>query len=90
VSKSTISAHLAKLREAQLLTVQYDGRRRYYRLATPDVARLIERLARVAHPLPPRSLREGTAHRRCCGRDLISKLRRRDQAAVFVMVASKG
>lgn len=59
VSGSTISGHLAKLREAKLLTVEHDGRHRYYRLASTDVARALEELARIARPLPPKSLREG-------------------------------
>jgi DNA-binding transcriptional ArsR family regulator len=60
VSPSTISEHLAKLLDAKLLTVERDGRRRYYRLATPEVARALEWLARIAQPLPVRSLREST------------------------------
>jgi DNA-binding transcriptional ArsR family regulator len=60
VSPSTISEHLAKLLSAKLLTVERDGRRRYYRLATPEVARALEWLARIAQPLPVRSLREST------------------------------
>ncbi|NJP94548.1 helix-turn-helix transcriptional regulator [Nonomuraea sp. FMUSA5-5] len=56
VSLSTISGHLARLREAKLLTVEHDGRRRYYRLASTDVARALEELARIARPLPVRSL----------------------------------
>ncbi|RJQ81067.1 transcriptional regulator [Pseudonocardiaceae bacterium YIM PH 21723] len=59
VSVSTISEHLARLREAKLLTVEHDGRYRHYRLASPDVARALEELARIARPLPVRSLREG-------------------------------
>lgn len=57
VSASTVSAHLAKLREAKLLTVEHDGRHRYFRLASTDVARALEELARIARPLPVRSLR---------------------------------
>ncbi|AIA07771.1 transcriptional regulator [Streptomyces noursei] len=60
VSNSTISAHLARLREARLLTVEHDGRHRYYRLATPDVARALEQLALIARPLPVRSLNADT------------------------------
>lgn len=60
VSNSTISGHLAKLIDAKLLTVERDGRHRYYRLATPDVARALEELARIARPLPIRSLRQGS------------------------------
>ncbi|MFJ9412087.1 ArsR/SmtB family transcription factor [Streptomyces sp. NPDC101393] len=48
VSNSTISGHLAKLREARLLTVELDGRHRYYRIATTDVARALEQLALIA------------------------------------------
>ncbi|MEV4014345.1 helix-turn-helix transcriptional regulator [Nonomuraea angiospora] len=58
VSMSTISGHLTKLREAKLLTVEHDGRHRYYRLASTDVARALEELARIARPLPVTSLRE--------------------------------
>ncbi|MFC5833612.1 ArsR/SmtB family transcription factor [Nonomuraea insulae] len=58
VSMSTISGHLARLREAKLLTVEHDGRHRYYRLASRDVGRALEELARIARPLPVRSLRE--------------------------------
>ncbi|MDR8414909.1 ArsR family transcriptional regulator [Nonomuraea sp. 3-1Str] len=59
VSMSTISGHLTRLREAKLLTVEHDGRHRFYRLASTDVARALEELARIARPLPVRSLREG-------------------------------
>lgn len=58
VSNSTISGHLARLLDARLLTVELDGRHRYYRLATTDVARALEQLALIARPLPVRSLRE--------------------------------
>ncbi|GAA2268355.1 metalloregulator ArsR/SmtB family transcription factor [Nonomuraea roseoviolacea subsp. roseoviolacea] len=58
VSVSTISGHLARLREAKLLTVEHDGRHRYYRLASTDVARALEELARIARPLPVTSLRD--------------------------------
>ncbi|MFI7422539.1 ArsR/SmtB family transcription factor [Nonomuraea sp. NPDC049684] len=58
VSPSTISGHLARLREAKLLTVEHDGRHRYYRLASTDVARVLEELARIARPLPVRSLND--------------------------------
>jgi DNA-binding transcriptional ArsR family regulator len=60
VAASTASAHLSKLLDAQLLAVEAHGRHRYYRLAGPDVARLIEGIARVAPAAPIRSLREGT------------------------------
>lgn len=60
VSNSTISGHLAKLLDARLLTVELDGRHRFYRLATTDVARALEQLALIARPLPVRSLNADT------------------------------
>ncbi|GGU93611.1 transcriptional regulator [Streptomyces albospinus] len=63
VGNSTISGHLAKLRDARLLTVELDGRHRYYRLATTDVARALEQLALIARPLPVRSLNADTRAR---------------------------
>jgi DNA-binding transcriptional ArsR family regulator len=63
VGNSTISAHLARLREAKLLTVERDGRHHYYRLASMDVAVALEHLAGIARPLPVRSLREDTRAR---------------------------
>ena len=63
VGNSTISAHLARLREAKLITVERDGRHHYYRLASMDVAVTLEHLAGIARPLPVRSLREDTRAR---------------------------
>ena len=48
VTKQTISAHLAKLVAAGLVTVERQGRHRYFRLADRDVAHLIESLMGVA------------------------------------------
>ncbi|MDF2260863.1 metalloregulator ArsR/SmtB family transcription factor [Streptantibioticus ferralitis] len=60
VSPSTASAHLARLLEAGLVTVETHGRHRYYRLSGPEVSDVLEALARVAPPKAVRSLREGT------------------------------
>jgi DNA-binding transcriptional ArsR family regulator len=60
VSRSTASSHLGKLTDAGMLTVQTHGRHRYYRLAGPEIADLLERLGRLAPSQPVRSLREGT------------------------------
>jgi len=57
VTNSTVSGHLARLLDAKLLTVEHDGRQRHYRLASSDVARALEELARIAQPMPPNSLR---------------------------------
>jgi DNA-binding transcriptional ArsR family regulator len=48
VTKQTVSTHLAKLVDAQLLAVQSQGRHRYFRLADHDVAQLLESLMGVA------------------------------------------
>lgn len=48
VSKATISVHLAKLVEANLVAVAPQGRHRYFRLANRDVAQLLESLMGVA------------------------------------------
>jgi DNA-binding transcriptional ArsR family regulator len=60
VAASTASGHLARLVDAGLLEALPQGRHRYYRLAGPHVADLLEVLARVAPPAPVRSLRQGT------------------------------
>jgi DNA-binding transcriptional ArsR family regulator len=48
VSPQCASNHLAKLLEGGLLSVESEGRHRYYRLATPQVAAAIEALACLA------------------------------------------
>jgi DNA-binding transcriptional ArsR family regulator len=60
VAASTASVHLAKLVDGGLLTVERHGRHRYFRVAGPDVADLIEALARLSPAAPVRSLRQGT------------------------------
>ncbi|MEJ2860774.1 ArsR/SmtB family transcription factor [Actinomycetospora flava] len=71
VAPSTASGHLGRLTERGLTEVVATGRYRYYRLAGPEVARLVEVVGRIAPARPVRSLREGTrAHamrmaRRC-------------------------
>src|SRR2546423_111342 len=60
VAASTASAHLGKLLDGGLLAVERHGRHRYYRVAGPQVAELIEALARLAPASPVRSLRQGT------------------------------
>jgi DNA-binding transcriptional ArsR family regulator len=60
VAASTASAHLAKLVDGGLLTVQQHGRHRYFALSGPQVGALIETLAGLAPPAHVRSLRQGT------------------------------
>ena len=49
VTKSTASAHLARLVDSQLVAVESQGRHRYFRLADDDVAQLLESLFGVAY-----------------------------------------
>jgi len=60
VAPSTASAHLSKLVVGGMLEVERHGRHRYFRVAGPGVAELIEALARLSPPSSVRSLREGT------------------------------
>jgi DNA-binding transcriptional ArsR family regulator len=60
IAASTCSSHLSRLVAAGMLVVEPHGRHRYYRLAGPHVASLLEAIARLAPPMPVRSLRDGT------------------------------
>jgi DNA-binding transcriptional ArsR family regulator len=59
ITKQTASAHLAKLTDARLVEVESQGRHRYFRLADPDVAQLIESLMGVAFRAGAVRLRSG-------------------------------
>jgi DNA-binding transcriptional ArsR family regulator len=48
VTRQTISSHLAKLQDAGLLSVEAQGRHRYFRIADAEVAQLLESLMGVA------------------------------------------
>ena len=56
VTAQTASSHLAQLTEAGLLCVEKQGRHRYHRLATAEVARLIEGLMQVTAQWAPVSI----------------------------------
>ncbi|KZD26058.1 ArsR/SmtB family transcription factor [Bacillus cereus] len=58
VSHPTISSHLSKLVEGNLLTVEQHGRHRYYRLANQEVAEVIEKLGTIAPIAQVRSLNQ--------------------------------
>ncbi len=60
VSPSTISNHLTVLLNHGLVTVDQQGRHRYYRLATHEVEGVLEALARLAPRTPITSLRAHT------------------------------
>ncbi|HUB95033.1 MAG TPA: helix-turn-helix transcriptional regulator [Stellaceae bacterium] len=54
VSPQTTSGHLAKLSAAGLLSLTKQGRHAYYRLATPQVGRMLEGIMAVAVDAPSR------------------------------------
>src|SRR5689334_15498083 len=50
VTPQTASEHLAKLVQARVLTLTPQGRFRYFRLASPAVAGMIESIMRIVPP----------------------------------------
>ncbi|MET0219616.1 MAG: helix-turn-helix transcriptional regulator [Tardiphaga sp.] len=62
ITRPTASGHLAQLTDARLLAVTASGRNRYYRIASPLVARMLESISAVAAiDMPPR-YRPRSAH----------------------------
>jgi DNA-binding transcriptional ArsR family regulator len=76
VAPSTISEHLSKLLEAGLVAVEPQGRHRYFRLASSDIAELLETLganpALTAAPRP--SAPAALAYARTCYDHLAGEL----------------
>lgn len=66
VAPSTISEHLSKLLDADLIAVEAQGRHRYWRLADAEIAQLLETIgvhaATLADPKAPAAL----VHARTC------------------------
>jgi DNA-binding transcriptional ArsR family regulator len=54
VKPQTASSHLARLVQGELLAVEKRGARRFYRLATPLVAQMLEGIMTLAAAGPPR------------------------------------
>lgn len=54
VTPQTASAHLARLVGARLLAAEKDGRHRFFRLASAEVARMLEEIMAVAVARAPR------------------------------------
>lgn len=52
VTPQSASAHLARLTQAGMLAMERQGRHRYHRLASPEVARLLETVMQVASLAP--------------------------------------
>ncbi|MBL1422617.1 MAG: winged helix-turn-helix transcriptional regulator [Alphaproteobacteria bacterium] len=59
VTKQTTSSHLAKLVDGGFLSVEKQGRHKYYRLANHEIAALLESLANVAADIAPKRVRTG-------------------------------
>jgi hypothetical protein len=79
VTPQTASSHLGKLLDGGLLTVESEGRHRYFRLAGAHVAEALERLAAIQPSEPVRRrapTREATALRsaRSCYNHLAGRL----------------
>jgi DNA-binding transcriptional ArsR family regulator len=53
IAPQTASGHLARMTAIGLLTVEKQGRHRYYRLATSGVAHMLESIMQVASELAP-------------------------------------
>jgi DNA-binding transcriptional ArsR family regulator len=71
VSPQTTSGHLGKLFAARLIVLMKQGRHRYYRLAGPHVAQMLESIMNVALAGPPRfqpksKLDDKLRHARTC------------------------
>lgn len=60
VSHPTVSSHLQKLLEGNLVSVEQHGRHRYYRIANGEVAEVLEKLGTIAPTVQIRSLRQST------------------------------
>ena len=59
VTLPTASSHLGKLMEGGLLSLASQGRHRYYGLATPQVAAMLESIMGVASSVGPKRARPG-------------------------------
>jgi DNA-binding transcriptional ArsR family regulator len=80
VAPQTTSGHLAKLTTANLLGMEKQGRRRYYRIASPLVGQMLESIMAVAamqtslRPPRPSRLDEGMRTARTCYDHLAGRL----------------
>lgn len=63
ISPAAATAHLHRLIDGGLVRVRVQGRHRYHEIAGPEVAAVLEAMARIAPPAPVRSLRQDRANR---------------------------
>ncbi len=74
VAPSTVSEHLSKLIDAEIVAVEAQGRHRYWRLADPDMAQLLEAMgAQLTSPAKPKAPAH-LAHIRTCYDHLAGEL----------------
>lgn len=59
VAAATASSHLARLQHAGLVTVEQQGRHRYWRMTGPEVAEVLEKLMGLAARTGPMRVRTG-------------------------------
>ena len=59
ITKQTASSHLARLLDAGLISVTRQGRHKYFKLAAPDVAQLLESLMGIAQRTGATRVRPG-------------------------------
>ncbi|PKR86884.1 ArsR/SmtB family transcription factor [Heyndrickxia camelliae] len=60
IKQQTASFHLAKLAELNMVTIESQGRHRYYRLANSEIAQILESLLALSPPVEIKSLRQST------------------------------
>ncbi|AIQ55476.1 ArsR/SmtB family transcription factor [Paenibacillus sp. FSL R7-0331] len=60
IKPQTASFHLSKLVDANIVTVEKQGRHRYYGIQNQEVAQVMESLLSIAPPVEIRSLRQST------------------------------
>ena len=91
VSAATASSHLARLLDGELVTVVKQGRHRYYRLKSAEVAQVIEALSRISPPIEVRSLRQSReASALQDARTCYDHLAGRAGAAIFEAMLDRG
>jgi hypothetical protein len=62
IKPAAATAHLHRLIDGGLVRVRVQGRHRYHEIAGPEVAAVLEAMARIAPPAPVRSLRQDRAN----------------------------
>ncbi len=63
VTPQTASSHLARLLDGGMVTVIKQGRHRYYQLAGPEIAGVLEALSQISPPVEVHSLRQSKTAR---------------------------